>query len=608
MKCKLTGLLILVFLSLRSVQAYPNIRLNNDMTTQIQNEEQIMANPLNPDNVVAVWRDFRLGYRRVGVGASFDGGLTWTQHLLDDSHYAKHSDPGLTVDRNGVFYAVILSFIDTSQSNGLFVQKSTDGGLTWSDSVTVVDGVANVFEDKELIACDRSGGVTDGNLYVAWTRFGYMEQIMCSRSIDHGNSFESPVLIESDYLQWPVPVVGTDGAVYVAWVNFYDGLKIARSDDAGATFSSPRIIDPAANIYATITGGIDVFSYPAIDVDMSTGPHRGRIHVAYMIDAGGNGMDIMYKYSDDHGETWSSRVRLNDDPTGHAIDQFHPWLAVSPVTGEIAVMFYDRRNDQTNHRMDVYWTRSVDGGSTWSANERITDVSSDPADAKKNTSAGNNKWDIHQPMVDNTRSGLIGEYNGLCSAGTGWNLIWTDTRLGNQDAFTAPVRFETPSPEPSATPSPEPSITPTAPGEPTSTPQPGSPTPTPTQTPPDLELRLYLSGSCFQPGDVFQCDLDLINNTQTEYDQIPLFVALEAYGVFYWWPDWSDSEITHSTVDIPVSGQNIMLLKFDWPADTGTGRNVLIHAALTNPEMTSLLNDACYDFQSFGWAPDGNCR
>src|SRR5512144_3256928 len=49
-----------------------NVRVNSDTTHQVQNEEQAAMSPLALDNCVAVWRDFRLGYRRVGVGYSTD--------------------------------------------------------------------------------------------------------------------------------------------------------------------------------------------------------------------------------------------------------------------------------------------------------------------------------------------------------------------------------------------------------------------------------------------------------------------------------------------------------------------------------------------------------
>jgi hypothetical protein len=171
---------------------YLNIKINSDQTTQLQNECQIVVNPLNHNNLVCVWRDFRLGYRRVGVGYSFDGGLTWRDTLFYEPQYPYQSDPGLTVDKEGNFYACLLSFISTSQPNGLFVYKSTDGGRSWSEPIPVVNQVPNVFEDKELIICDRTNSPFQNNLYVFWTRF-YDTKIMISRSTDRGLNWSSPI-------------------------------------------------------------------------------------------------------------------------------------------------------------------------------------------------------------------------------------------------------------------------------------------------------------------------------------------------------------------------------------------------------------------------------
>ena len=165
--------------------AYLNIRVNDDTTNQLQNEEQIVMNPTDTTNMVAVWRDFRLGYRQVTYAYTYDGGLTWEQDLFSEPQYIWDSDPGLTVDIAGNFYAVILSYNSTSEPNGLFVYKSTDGGATWSGPVTVINGIPGVFEDKELIACDRSVGPYTNNLYVAWARF-FNTQILISRSTDGG--------------------------------------------------------------------------------------------------------------------------------------------------------------------------------------------------------------------------------------------------------------------------------------------------------------------------------------------------------------------------------------------------------------------------------------
>ena len=112
-----------------AVAELPEIRLNTDTTTELQNEEQIAINPTDPGNVVACWRDFRLGYRQVGVGTSFDGGTTWTDRLIG-GQLPWDSDPALAVHRDGTFYLVVINYQDGG-ANQLSVHRSTTGGASW---------------------------------------------------------------------------------------------------------------------------------------------------------------------------------------------------------------------------------------------------------------------------------------------------------------------------------------------------------------------------------------------------------------------------------------------------------------------------------------------
>ncbi|RKX69208.1 hypothetical protein DRP53_08910 [candidate division WOR-3 bacterium] len=393
-----------------------NLRINHDTTTNVQNECQIVVNPLNGNNLVAIWRDFRLGYRRVGVGYSLDGGRTWNDQLFEGTPYTRDSDPGLTVGKDGTFYAVILAFESTSQPNGLFVYRSTDNGVSWDGPYTVIDQVPGVFEDKELIACDRTNSPYQGNLYVPWTRFGATTQIMCARSTDGGFSFESPVRVsDQSGVQWPVPAVGPDGTLYIAW-DAYNAIKIDKSTDGGVSFGSDRVIQYVDFGYGYINGGILVFSFPAIDVDITGGPNNGTIYCVYSdYSPAQTDLDIYFTKSTDGGLTWSAKKRINDDALNNGCDQFHPWLTVDR-DGRIVVVFLDRRLDPNNYLYDCFITYSTDGGATWAKNERISTVSSDP-------NAG--------------KAGLLGEYIGVASFDGDIHPAWVDTREGNQDCYTA---------------------------------------------------------------------------------------------------------------------------------------------------------------------------
>jgi hypothetical protein len=436
----------------------------------LQNEQQIAVNPKNGNNVVAVWRDFRLGYRRVGVGHSFDGGRTWEEDLFEDYHYRRHSDPGITVNADGVFHAVILSYESTSESNGLFVFNSYDGGVTWEGPFTAIDGVPNVFEDKELIGCDRTDGPYRGNVYVTWARFGWSTEIKCVTSTDGGEEF-GPVVNVSDVggVQWPVPVVAANGDLLIAWDSYSPySIKIDRSTNGGQSFGSDKILT-SVNLYpgSEIKGGIKIFPYPAMDADISDGPYRGNVYVAYPDRQDGSDTDIYFRKSTDNGNSWGSRIRLNDDPINNGCDQFHPWLTVDN-RGIITVIWLDRRLDSANLLYDCYMTKSFDGGENWDVNIRLSTESSNPYHAL--SSDGMTDYSpIHRtdwkgrrghsvrrgfpkregretddyalegsnvPLAG-SRAGLLGEYIGVASFNGRVYPIWTDIRNLNQDSFTA---------------------------------------------------------------------------------------------------------------------------------------------------------------------------
>jgi len=396
-----------------------NIQINSDNTTQVQNEEMVCINPTNTANAVAIWRDFRLGFRRVGIGYTFDGGQTWHDTLLYVPPYPKQSDPVLTVDSNGNFFACTLVLnLDLSRS-AIYVQKSTDGGVSWSDPVIAIDSVEGVFEDKQWMTLDRTSGPTNGNIYISWTRFTDITEILLVSSSDGGETYSDPVYVSDEFgVQWSVPTVGAWGDVFVAWFQYYPtrGIFLDVSSDQGRTFGQDMLLVRTAVWPDEIGGGILVFPYPALNSDVSLlSPYMGNLYMAFM-DENVTDMDIFFMKSEDNGATWSEPLRINDDPLHNGADQFHPWITVDE-SGVVHAVFYDRRLDaEHNWLFDVYYTRSEDAGENWLPNERITTVSSNPSDARL--------------------AGLIGEYIGLDAWQGEVQMVWTDTRNGNQDVFS----------------------------------------------------------------------------------------------------------------------------------------------------------------------------
>ncbi len=424
----------------------PNIKLNHDATTQLQNEEQVAVDPTNPDNMVAVWRDFRLGYRQIGWGYTHNGGTTWTEGgLIGNLPYDWASDPAIAANSAGRFYAVVLSFESAGPANGIFFPVSFDSGNTWGTVLTGVDTPSGPFEDKEMIACDQTHGPTDGSIYVSWTRFTDTTAIHCIRSTD-GFSFSTPRPVsDKGNVQWPTPAVGNDGRVVIAWLSFAQSAILCDiSTNQGFTWGTDRIVAHTTFVADNINGGILTFAYPALTADITDGPYDGRFYCAFTDRAADGFLDAYMTVSTDSGKTWSPRLRLNDDPVGNGVDQFHPWISVNP-DGVVSVAFYDRRLDPSNLEFDLWMTHSFDGGQTWTPNQRVSNVSSNPFYAASAKSSPQIKpYDNRTPItLLNPNAGLIGEYIGLTSTRLRATVVFTDTRNFNQDVYAAnmPLRL-----------------------------------------------------------------------------------------------------------------------------------------------------------------------
>jgi hypothetical protein len=408
---------------------YTNLRVNSDNSGQVQNEEQACISPVDPNVFVSVWRDFRLGYRRIGVGYSHDKGLTWTDTLFPQMYYDWQSDPTLVVDENGVFTANVITFVPPAGGglpSGILQVTSTDGGETWRDSVWAFGTPEEPrgFTDKQSLAIDLSGSPYHGTFYCTWTHFfdnfPFANQILLTYKRP-GQDYSAPVFVsDSNNTQWSNVCVGADGQVYVSWITWwYSAIQFSRSLDGGVTWSPQENIVFPHFLNAEVNPALLIFAYGAMACDLSDGPYSGRLYMVYT-DATPSlsETDIFLIYSDDDGVTWTQGHQLNDDPDSLTVDQFHPWITVDEQ-GRIWVLFYDRRNDPVNNLlMDTYFTVSADGGQTWRANERISTQSSDPG-------------------AGSLDAGLIGEYIGWQVRGGDALAVWTDTRSGNQDVYSA---------------------------------------------------------------------------------------------------------------------------------------------------------------------------
>ncbi len=88
-----------------------------------------------------------------------------------------------------------------------------------------------------------------------------------------------------------------------------------------------------------------------------TWPQRG-------VAPAGSDPDIVLVKSTNGGTSWSSPIRVNDDPLNNGKDQYYSWCTVDQSTGQLMLIFYDSR-DVANSQANVYMATSYDGGNTF---------------------------------------------------------------------------------------------------------------------------------------------------------------------------------------------------------------------------------------------------
>ena len=118
--------------------------------------------------------------------------------------------------------------------------------------------------------------------------------------------------------------------------------------------------------------------------------------------------DVFVRFSDNGGVTWSPEAEVSDEGAVTAY-QFFPAISLAQ-DGMVGVSFYDTRDDQPAHeKTHRYISISVDGGVTWSANERLSTAQPD----------GSGLGDPND----------YGDYGGTDAGPTGrFHNIWTDSR------------------------------------------------------------------------------------------------------------------------------------------------------------------------------------
>ncbi len=350
-------------------------------------EPDLAVNPKDQRNIIAIWsQDKQISNV---VAASHDGGEHWTQVLVPGLSKCTGGTADSALDARVSFgsdgAAYLSSQVVDNKHGRLFwtlvVNRSSDGGLSWSDPVTIDQAgpyPVAALDFPVLVADPRRPATA----YVVWSRFHDLFTAPAApqffaRTTDGGVTWTPPAMMpitpQSNRTAFSSQIrVLPDGTLVNVFIQIpVDVAPIGptsvwamRSQDQGDSWSAPIFVaDIPENVVTDpdngrgLAGGVS-FVTPSV----ATGP-GSEVYVAWHLIESTSSSRILFAKSLNGGTTWGAPTALAVEGT----QAFKPTVAVSP-SGIVGVTYFDFRGDVPGDAQlttDVWFRHSRDGA-TWS--------------------------------------------------------------------------------------------------------------------------------------------------------------------------------------------------------------------------------------------------
>ena len=433
----------------------------NNILGDAANEPSISVDPTDGNKMMIAWRQFN------SINSNFRQ-AGWGYTTDGGTHWTFpgvlennifRSDPVTKSDETGKFFYLSLQ---SDQAQSFFcddVWNSINGGQTWTQGGPGHGG------DKEWFTIDTTGGMGNGFQYQFWTGFFACDTGEFTRSTDGGLTWMTPINVPNSIDHGALDV-DTNGNLFVAGGGspFYCVRSSnAQNGNQTPTFDQVTLVNLGGDLIQGGINGIGLCGQTFVAVDRSGTATNNNIYMlASVLPNGRSTTDVMFTRSTDGGLTFSAPIRINDDPNPQNDWHWFGTLSVAP-NGRIDVVWYDTRNGGNHINSQLFYSWSTDGGVTWAPNIAVS--------ASFNPQAG---------FPQNQK---IGDYITIVSDNTGGNVAYAATYNVNPNAVGGheqDVYYVRVFPSGGPTPTPTPTVTPTA--TPTPTPS-ATPTPRPTPTP-----------------------------------------------------------------------------------------------------------------------------
>ncbi len=384
-----------------------------NITGDAANEPSMAVDPNDPNKMTIGWRQFNTvssNFRQAGHAYTTDAGQTWTFPGVIQPGFFR-SDPVLDYDREGNFY---YNSLTNDPDYFCKVFKSSDGGVSWDNGVDAKGG------DKQWMTIDKTDGPGSGHIYAFWTSyFSTCYPGFFTRSTDAGASFENCTVVPQDP-SWGTIMVGPDGNLFIGASGASD-FVVAKSSNAQiagqtVTWDMATPVDLGGYISYGLGPNPDgLAGQTSIAIDTSGGATNGNIYLLCSVQpySGSDPLDVKFSRSTNGGVSWSSSIKINDDAGTNAYQWFGT-MSAAP-NGRIDVIWLDTRDHPGTYLSALYYSYSTDGGLSWSANERMSDF-----------------FDPHLGWPNQQK---MGDYFHMVSDNGGAHLAWAATFNGEEDVY-----------------------------------------------------------------------------------------------------------------------------------------------------------------------------
>lgn len=419
-------------------------------------EPFLAVDPRNPANLAAAWQQDRWsngGSRGIIAGVSRDRGTTWESNVIPkltpctgEAAFGRVTDPWLSFSRAGALFHAAVSYNVNSPDDAILVSRSVDDGSTWGDPIAVYrESNPRASIDKSSITADP----TDARfVYATFMRVEQVSgrrpsdevfsgQTMFARSTNGGDTWEPGHVL---FNHGPNAVgngqqvlVRPDGSLVLV-LGFTTGLnQTGAPSHRLATF---RSVDKGKNWlpgYGPLAGPAIL---PGRIVDPDTGaPVRTPGDPPPLFDAAVNRRDgelyavwqdrrfntgqfasIAFTRSTNGGQTWSAPVKINQTPTGIPPQDQQAMIPAIQVgaDGALAVTYYDFRfNTPAPGAATDYWAVHCPAGADPTR----------PANWGDEVRLTNGSFNLEQaPVV--TLGYFLGDYMGRASGPDGFTALF----------------------------------------------------------------------------------------------------------------------------------------------------------------------------------------